>query len=78
MILLSEPPVRGPPVAAARPPFGTVTALAEAPAGPDDRLPAMRARFIADFTSGRMGQDHNTFQHRERILRQLAQPRRGG
>jgi hypothetical protein len=38
-------------------------------------LPAMRARFLADFTHGRMGQEHNTFQHRARVLRQLAQAR---
>jgi hypothetical protein len=31
----------------------------------------MRAQFIADFTGGRIGQHHNTFQHRERVLRQL-------
>ena len=32
---------------------------------------AMRARFTADFVGGRIGQHHNTFQHRERVLRQL-------
>ena len=51
---------------------------AAGPVPPPPDLPAMRARFLADFTGGRMGQQHNTFQHRERILRQLAQPRRGG
>ena len=40
-----------------------------APAFPD--LDAMRAQFIADFTGGRIGQHHNPFQHRERVLRQL-------
>jgi hypothetical protein len=39
------------------------------PAFPD--LQAMRAKFIADFTGGLIGQHHNTFQHRERVLRQL-------
>jgi hypothetical protein len=34
-------------------------------------LVAMRARFMADFIGGRIGQHHNTFQHRERVLRQL-------
>lgn len=36
-------------------------------------LPAMRASFIADFVGGRIGRHHNTFQHRERVLRQLTQ-----
>jgi hypothetical protein len=35
-------------------------------------LVAMRARFMVDFTGGRIGQHHNTFQHRERVLRQLS------
>ena len=40
---------------------------------------AMRARFMADFTGGRIGQHHNTFQHRERVIRQLtAQAQAGG
>jgi hypothetical protein len=34
-------------------------------------LVAMRARFMADFVGGRIGRHHNTFQHRERVLRQL-------
>jgi len=38
---------------------------------PASDLPAMRARFIADFVGGRVGRQHNTFQHRERVLRQL-------
>ena len=33
----------------------------------------MRAQFIADFVEGRIGRHHNTFQHRERVLRQLTQ-----
>lgn len=48
-------------------------APASLPAGtpliPD--LAAMRARFMADFVGGRIGRHHNTFQHRERVLRQL-------
>jgi hypothetical protein len=32
----------------------------------------MEARFAADFANGVMGQLHNTFQHRSRVLRQLA------
>lgn len=81
MILLSEPPLSGPAAAAARPPFGTVAPSAEIPASPvppPPDLPAMRARFLVDFTGGRMGQQHNTVQHRERVLRQLAQARPGG
>ena len=42
---------------------------ASIPAAPD--LAAMRAQFMIDFTGGRIGQHHNTFQHRERVLRQL-------
>ena len=36
-----------------------------------DALRDMGALFISDFASGRVGQHHNTFQHRSRILRQL-------
>ena len=43
------------------------------PVAPPPDLPAMRAQFIADFVAGRIGRHHNTFQHRERVLRQLAQ-----
>lgn len=39
-------------------------------------LVAMRARFTADFVGGRIGQHRNTFQHRERVLRQLTAPAR--
>ena len=47
--------------------------IAPTPAGvpPIPDLAAMRARFMADFVGGRIGQHHNTFQHRERVLRQL-------
>ena len=42
-------------------------------------LEAMRARFMADFVAGRIGQHHNTFRHRARVLRQLtAQAQRRG
>ena len=42
-------------------------------------LTAMRARFMVDFTGGRIGQHHNTFQHRQRVIRQLtAQAQAGG
>lgn len=38
-------------------------------------LAAMRAKFVADFTGGTMGQHHNTYQHRSRVLRRLAAER---
>ncbi|GAA4822437.1 hypothetical protein GCM10023232_19890 [Sphingosinicella ginsenosidimutans] len=38
-----------------------------------DALVAMRAKFAADFADGLMGQRYNTFEHRSRILRQMAQ-----
>ncbi len=42
------------------------------PSSPDrSGLAALRARFMADFTAGRVGRRHNIFQHRERMLRQL-------
>lgn len=46
------------------------------PVPPPPDLPAMRARFIADFIGGRIGRHHNTFQHRERVLRQLTAAQR--
>jgi hypothetical protein len=42
----------------------------EATKSPD--LTAMRAKFLADFVGGAMGQHHNTYQHRSRVLRRLA------
>lgn len=48
-------------------------ASAAGPVAPPPDLPAMRAQFIADFVGGRIGRHHHTFQHRERVLRQLAQ-----
>ena len=38
-------------------------------------LALMRAKFVADFTGGTMGQHHNTYQHRSRVLRRLAAER---
>ena len=35
-------------------------------------LAAMRALFESDFASGLMGQRHNTFAHRSRVLRAIA------
>lgn len=46
------------------------------PVPPPPDLPAMRARFTADFVGGRIGRHHNTFQHRERVLRQLGEAAR--
>ena len=43
------------------------------PVAPPPGLPGMRAQLIADFVAGRIGGHHNSFQHRERVLRQLAQ-----
>jgi hypothetical protein len=40
-------------------------------------LPGMEARFAADFADGLMGRLHNTFQHRSRVLRQLAEDESG-
>jgi hypothetical protein len=31
----------------------------------------MAASFVSDFANGRVGQHHNTYQHRARVLRQL-------
>ena len=33
-------------------------------------LAAMRAKFLTDFAGGLVGQHHNTYQHRSRVLRQ--------
>ena len=35
-------------------------------------LAAMRAGFESDFAAGRVGRHHNTYEHRTRVLRQLA------
>ena len=35
-------------------------------------LAAMRAKLFNDFANGVVGQHHNSFQHRSRILRQLS------
>jgi hypothetical protein len=37
----------------------------------EEALRDMASLFISDFANGRVGQHHNTFQHRARILRQL-------
>ena len=46
-------------------------AVASGRSGPD--LAAMKAQFAADFANGLIGRNHNTYQHRARVLRQLAQ-----
>ncbi|HYD13970.1 MAG TPA: hypothetical protein VEC11_14060 [Allosphingosinicella sp.] len=51
------------------PAAGPASSPVAIPPVPD--LAALRARFTADFVGGRIGQHHNTFQHRERVLRQL-------
>jgi hypothetical protein len=37
-----------------------------------DRLEGQRALFLADFAGGRIGERHNLYQHRARLIRQLA------
>jgi hypothetical protein len=39
---------------------------------PSPDLAAMRAKLFSDFANGVVGQHHNSFQHRSRILRQLS------
>jgi hypothetical protein len=48
-----------------------VSSLVRDQAAESEALAAMRAKFGFDFSHGLMGQHHNTFQHRQRILRQL-------
>ncbi|MDQ8756744.1 hypothetical protein RCO27_10940 [Sphingosinicella sp. LHD-64] len=59
---------------AAAPARGVITPSDVSPVARDrvesDDLAAMRARFVADFSGGLMGQHHNTYQHRARVLRQ--------
>ena len=55
---------------AARIPSDVSQLIPEGPVGAE-RLAAMRTRFEADFADGLVGQHHNTFQHRSRVLRQL-------
>lgn len=43
-----------------------------APNAPSAGLTAMRDRFLNDFADGLVGRHHNSYQHRSRILRQLA------
>ena len=49
-----------------------VSLLASDRASASGELAAMRAQFIADFAGGTMGNRHNTYEHRSRILRQMA------
>ena len=42
----------------------------------DPQFATMQAGFAADFAEARMGQRHNTFQHRSRVLRQMAEAER--
>lgn len=37
-------------------------------------LAAMRLKIFGDFSNGVVGQHHNSFQHRSRVLRQLSAP----
>ena len=48
-------------------------AVPAAPRRPGPDLAAMKAQFAADFANGLIGRNHNTYQHRARVLRQLAQ-----
>ena len=50
-----------------------VSLLAVEPPSASDGLLAMQARFVSDFADGLMGRHHNTFQHRSRVLRRLAE-----
>jgi hypothetical protein len=60
------------PVATAITP-SDVSPVARAQLVDGDGLAAMQARFVADFADGAIGLDHNTYQHRTRVLRQLAE-----
>jgi hypothetical protein len=50
-----------------------VSRLAPEPRSAGGGLLAMQARFVSDFADGLMGRHHNTFQHRSRVLRRLAE-----
>lgn len=50
-------------------PSDTSQSIGKVAAAPEN-LAAMRARFRFDFSHGLMGERHNTFQHRSRMLRQ--------
>ena len=68
-----RPEGRRPAASPSTPIFPTdVSPLAPDPARASGALAAMRAQFIADFAGGTMGDRHNTYEHRSRILRQLA------
>jgi hypothetical protein len=58
--------------AVAKPAAITPTDISQVARGPAPDLAAMEAQFAADFAEGVMGQLHNTFQHRSRVLRRLA------
>ena len=49
-----------------------VSPLAPDRANASGELAAMRAQFIADFAGGTMGWRHNTYEHRSRVLGQMA------
>lgn len=49
---------------------------ATAVASHGESLRDMAASFVSDFANGRVGQHHNTYQHRARVLRQLTAERR--
>ena len=54
------------------------TDISQAAHGPTvSDLAGMEERFAADFADGLMGRLHNTFQHRSRVLRQLAEDESG-
>lgn len=48
-----------------------VSPLVRDQAADSEDLASMRAKFIADFAGGSMGQHHNTYEHRSLVLRQL-------
>lgn len=50
-------------------PINASQSIGNAAAAPEN-LGAMRARFRFDFSHGLMGERHNTFQHRSRMLHQ--------
>lgn len=54
---------------------GNVSSPAPDQTSESPELAAMRAKFLADFSGGTMGQHHNTYQHRSRVLRRLAADR---
>ena len=57
------------PSAAAITPTDVVLAT---PTAASAGLAEMRSKFLTDFADGLVGRHHNSYQHRSRILRQLA------